>query len=264
MAVNPTLQRLRPLLLGTSGVLAFLGIWEIASRLNWVNAKYVPPATETLARLGGFLSNPHYWDMVGNTLLTWAWGMSMATVAGIVLGTVIGLSSFLRRATRSTIDFLRPIPSVAIIPVAVVLLGPNRGSSLVIVFFACFFVVLIQVLYGVADVDPVALDTQRSFGVGRIRRFFHLVFPTALPYLMTGIRLAATVAMILTVTGELLIGTPGIGRLLQERGNAADYAGMYATVVTAGLLALAINVTVRFIERRVLSWHQSVRGEVLV
>jgi ABC-type nitrate/sulfonate/bicarbonate transport system permease component len=66
------------------------------------------------------------------------------------------------------------------------------------------------------------------------------------------------------VTGELLIGTVGIGRLLMERGNVGDYAGVYAVVVTAGLLALIINLIIRLIERRALAWHQSVRGEVIV
>src|SRR5690606_32058807 len=149
-------------------------------------------------------------------------GMAIATVGGVVLGTVIGLSPFLRRYTRTTIEFLRPIPSVAIIPVAVVLLGPDRDASLVIVVFATFWQILIQVLYGVADVDPVARDTQRSFGIGTTSRFFFLVFPTSLPYLMTGIRLGATVAMILTVTGELLIGAVGIGWLLMERNAVGD------------------------------------------
>jgi ABC-type nitrate/sulfonate/bicarbonate transport system permease component len=255
--------RTRPIVLGVAGVIAFLAVWELATRLGWVNARYVPAASETLTSFGGFLLDRHFWRMVGDTMLTWLIGMSVATGLAIVLGTTIGLSSFLRNYTRTTIEFLRPIPSVAIIPIAVVLLGPDRDSSLVIVIFATFWQVLIQVLYGVADVDPVARDTQRSFGIGPFRRFVHLVLPTTLPYLMTGIRLGATVAMILTVTGELLIGSVGIGRLMMERSTVGDYAGTYAVVLTAGLLALAINLLVRGIERRVLSWHQSVRGEVL-
>src|SRR5690606_24137044 len=99
----------------------------------------------------------------------------------------------------------------------------------------------------------------RSFGLGPLSRFTHLVFPTSLPYLMTGIRLGATVALILTVTGELIIGVPGIGRLLTFRATAGDYAGVYAMVVAAGILALIINLIVRAIERRVLAWHESVR-----
>ncbi len=258
------IRRARPAVLGVAGVLAFLLVWQLAVGLGWVNARYVPPPTDTFAAFGAFLTDRYFWRMVGDTMLTWLIGMSIATVLGVVLGTVIGLSPFLRAYTRTTIEFLRPIPSVAIIPVAVVFLGPDRDSSLVIVVFATFWQILIQVLYGVADVDPVARDTQRSFGIDSGGRFLHLVLPTALPYLMTGIRLGATVAMILTVTGELLIGAPGIGRLLMERSSVGDYPGVYAIVLTAGLLALGINLIIRAIERRVLSWHQSVRGEVIL
>ena len=258
------LQSARVVLLGAAGILTFLAVWELAVRLSWVNASYVPPPTAVFSALGSFLLDRHYWEAVGNTMLTWVIGMVVATIAGIVLGTLIGLSPFLRRYTRSTIEFLRPIPSVAIIPVAIILQGPDRDASLIIVVFATFWQILIQVLYGVADIDPVARDTQRSFGLGRGRQFLFLVFPTALPYLMTGIRLGATVALILTVTGELLIGTPGIGQLLIERATAGDYAGVYSMIVTAGLLALIINLIIRAVERRALAWHQSVRGEVLV
>ena len=264
MTTNTFTTRLRPVLLGVLGVLAFLALWEAASRLAWVNPTYVPPASETLAALGRFAVDRYFWGVVGDTMITWSIGMLIATTAAVVLGTIIGLSPFLRRYTRTTIEFLRPIPSVAIIPIAVVLFGVTREASLVIVVFATFWQILIQVLYGVADIDPVARDTQYSFGISANRRFLFLVLPTALPYLMTGIRLGATVAMILTVTGELLIGARGIGWLLLQRSSAGDYAGVYALVLTAGVLALILNLIIRVIERRLLAWHQSVRGEVLV
>lgn len=255
-------RRLRPVLLGLAGVLGFLALWQLAATVGWVNGKYVPPPTEVFGALGRMALDLHYWRTIGNTLITWAIGLSIAGVLALVLGTVVGLVPWLRRYTRSTVEFLRPIPSVAIIPLAILLFGYDREASLVIVVFATFWQIFIQTLYGVADVDPVARDTMRSFGMPAPSRFRHLVLPTALPYVMTGIRLGATVALILTVTGELIIGVDGIGRLLVQRGTAADYAGVYALVVTAGLLALVINLLVRVVERRVLSWHQSVRAEV--
>jgi ABC-type nitrate/sulfonate/bicarbonate transport system permease component len=257
-------RRLQSALLGVAGILTFLAIGQIAPSLGWVNGRYVPPTSDVLASLGGFVLDLNYWRTIGNTLITWALGLAIAGVLAIVLGIVVGMVPFLRRATRSTIEFIRPIPSVAIIPLAILMFGLDRDASLVIVVFATFWQIFIQVLYGVADVDPVARDTQRSFGISAVDRFRHLVLPTALPYIMTGIRLAATVALILTVTGELIIGTPGIGRLLTQRATAADYPGVYALVVTAGVLALVINLIVRLIERRVLSWHQSVRAEVVL
>jgi ABC-type nitrate/sulfonate/bicarbonate transport system permease component len=257
-------RRLQPVLLGLGGVLAFLGVWQLATTVGWVNGRYVPPPTEVFAALGRMALDLHYWRTIGNTLTTWAIGLGIAGVLALVLGTVIGLIPLLRRHTRSTVEFLRPIPSVAIIPLAILMFGYDREASLVIVVFATFWQIFIQTLYGVADVDPVARDTMRSFGMSASARFRHLVLPTALPYIMTGVRLGATVALILTVTGELLIQVDGIGRLLTQRGTAADYAGVYALVVTAGLLALVINTVVRIVERRVLAWHESVRAEVVL
>ncbi len=257
-------RRARSALLGAAGVLTLLLVWQASSELGWVNGTYFPPPTEVFAALGRFVLDLNYWRTIGNTLLTWAIGLAIAGVSALVLGTVVGLVPVLRRYTRSTVEFLRPIPSVAIIPLAILLFGLDRDASLVIVVYATFWQIFIQVLYGVADVDPVARDTQRSFGLGTLSRFRYLVLPTALPYIMTGVRLGATVALILTVTAELLIGAPGIGQLLTVRSTAGDYAGVYALVVTAALLALVINLLVRAVERRVLSWHQSVRAEVVL
>jgi ABC-type nitrate/sulfonate/bicarbonate transport system permease component len=257
-------RRLQPVLLGLLGMVGLLSLWQLAATVGWVNGKYVPPPTEVFTALGRLALDLHYWRTIGNTVLTWAIGLSIAAVLALVLGIVIGLIPVLRRYTRSTVEFLRPIPSVAIIPLAILLFGLDREASLVIVVFATFWQIFIQVLYGVADVDPVARDTQLSFGLSAPARFRHLVLPTALPYIMTGFRLGATVALILTVTGELIIGVDGIGRLLVQRSTAADYAGVYALVVTAGVLALIINLLVRVIERRVLAWHQSVRAEVVL
>lgn len=262
--MSRTPQLLRGVGLGVLGIVGFLALWQLAAAVGWVNARYVPPPTEVFASLGANLLDLAFWRAIGDTLLTWAIGLAISIVLAILLGTIIGLVPFLRRYTRSTVEFLRPIPSVAIIPIAIMSFGPNRDASLVIVVFATFWQIFIQVLYGVADVDPVARDTQRSFGLGPIARFVHLVFPTSLPYLMTGIRLGATVALILTVTGELIIGVPGIGRLLTLRATAGDYAGVYAMVVAAGALALIINLLVRVVERRGLAWHESVRGEVVL
>jgi ABC-type nitrate/sulfonate/bicarbonate transport system permease component len=107
----------------------------------------------------------------------------------------------------------------------------------------------------------VARDTARSFGLTRREQLSHLVLPTTLPYLMTGLRLAAAVALILAITAEMVIGNLGLGRMIELSRSAGDAAGLYALVVVTGLLGLMVNIVFRFIERRVLSWHQSVRGE---
>jgi ABC-type nitrate/sulfonate/bicarbonate transport system permease component len=134
-------------------------------------------------------------------------------------------------------------------------------AALVIIVYASFWQVFVQVLYGVADVDVVARDTARSFGLSRMSRFKNLVLPTALPYIMTGIRLAAAVALILTVTAEMVISNPGLGNTIVVAQATGDYLRVYAIVIVTGILGLLINIAFRAIERRALSWHESVRGE---
>jgi ABC-type nitrate/sulfonate/bicarbonate transport system permease component len=249
------------MLLGATGLVAFLVIWQLIPMLGLVNPQYLPQVTDVAVRLVNELRDLAFWRRLGLTMTAWGIGITVATLAAVVLGTIVGLVPFLRRATHTTVEFLRPIPSVALIPLAVLMFGIRIQAALVIIIFASFWQVFVQVIYGVADVDAVARDTARSFGLTRRERLSHLVFPTMLPYLVTGIRLAAAVALILAITAEMVIGNPGLGNMIELSRSAGDAVGMYALVVVTGVLGLLVNLVFRFIERRSLSWHQSVRGE---
>lgn len=257
-------SRASSLALGAGGIILFLLIWEAAPRLGLVNERFLPPASAVLAQLGRYLVEPEFWSDVADTMTSWALGLAIASIAAVVIGLIIGSSQFLRRATHTTIEFLRPIPSVALIPLAVLLFGQRIESTLLLVVYAAFWQVLLQVLYGIADVDKVADDTARSYGLGRLARIRYVVWPTTLPYLMTGLRLAAAVALILAITAELIIGTPGLGKQIADTQAGGAVTSMYALVLATGMIGVLINLVARAVERRVLSWHQSVRGEVIV
>jgi ABC-type nitrate/sulfonate/bicarbonate transport system permease component len=249
-------------LLGVLGILIFLGIWELLPLLGIVDGRFLPPASAAIADLVTKFGDPVFWTAVWDTMVAWLIGMVISVVAAAVLGFVIGSSSFLRKFTNSTIEFLRPVPSVALIPLAVLLFGVGIESALLLIVYACFWQVLIQVLYGVADVDVVAMDTAKSYGMGPMARVRYVVFPTALPYLMTGIRLAAAVALILAITAQLIIGTPGLGAEIARAQSGGAYVSMYSLVLATGLLGVIINIIMRAIERQILSWHTSIRSEV--
>lgn len=250
-------------LLGIAGIAGFLVIWELLPLLGVVNARFMPPAHEAIVDLFRNFGLALFWVAVWDTMLQWVIGMAIAVVSAAVLGFIIGSSTFLRKFTNSTIEFLRPVPSVALIPLAVLLLGVGMESALLLIVYACFWQVLIQVLYGVADVDSVAMNTARSYGLGAFARVRYVVFPTALPYLMTGIRLAAAVALILAITAQLIIGSPGLGAEIAKAQSGGAYVSMYSLVLATGLLGVLINLVMRVIERQILSWHTSVRTEVV-
>lgn len=252
------------LALGAAGLAAFLALGEAVPRLGLVKEAYFPPTSRIAGALGDELADSAFWTALGDTLTGWALGLAIAVGAGIVAGVIVSVVPHLREATASTIEFLRPIPSVALIPLAVLLYGTELRSVLLLVVYASFWQILIQVLYGVQDVDPVAEETARCYGLGTWARVRHVLWPTALPYVMTGVRLAAAVALILVITAELVIGAPGLGARIAVAQTSQAVPEMYALIVVTGVLGLLINVGARTVERRALAWHQSVRGEVAV
>ncbi|GAA2302554.1 aliphatic sulfonate ABC transporter permease SsuC [Glycomyces scopariae] len=258
---RPRPRPVPPLLLGAAGVAAALLAGQLLPLTPLVDPRYFPTTGAVLGALAEDLTRAEFWRALADTLTAWALGLAIAVAAGAALGILIGSLPPVRAATASTIEFLRPIPSVALVPLAVLLFGTRLPSTLLLVVYAAFWQVLVQVLAGVRDIDPVAADTAKSLRLTAWQRLARLAWPTALPYLMTGVRLAATVALVLAVTAELVIGSPGLGNeiAVAQTSGAADR--MYALILVAGALGVLVNLGVRLLEREVLSWHPAVRGD---
>jgi ABC-type nitrate/sulfonate/bicarbonate transport system permease component len=254
-------DRRRQPALGALGLLLLVGLIEVLPRAGLVDERFLPPFSTMARSLAEQLTLADFWTALGQTLRGWALGLALAMVSGIVAGVVIGSVPLLRAVTASTIEFLRPIPSVALIPLVVLIYGSRPQSALVLVGYAAFWQVLVQVLYGVADVDPVVRDTARSYRFSRWAVVRSVLLPTALPYVVTGFRLAASVALILEITAELIIGVPGLGRSIGVAQSSGAVAQTYALVIVVGLVGVAVNASARAAERRVLRWHTSVRSD---
>jgi ABC-type nitrate/sulfonate/bicarbonate transport system permease component len=213
----------------------------------------------TVQALWELVKTGAFWSALGHTVRGWAVGLGVAAGLAIPIGIVLGSSSFAAAAFRVPIEFLRPIPSAALIPVLFLTLGTNLKSEVFLASFGAFWPLLIQTMYGVRDVDPIATDTARSFGLGRLERLTRVTLPSAVPYIVTGMRISSTVALILAFTAELFMGTPGLGHLL----NYAETFGLndqiYAIALATGFLGVAIHFAVVGLERRILRWHPSQR-----
>ena len=202
----------------------------------------------------------HFWTSFAQTVRGWALGLALATILAVPIGIFLGTNQFALRALRVPIEFLRPIPSAALIPLLFLTLGTTLQSEIFLATFGAFWPLLIQTIYGVRDVDPLALDTGRSFGLGRLESLYRITLPSAVPYILTGFRIASQVSLILAFTAELFMGIPGLG---QEVNFASSYGlneELYAYALATGILGLAIHFAVSAAERRVLRWHPSQRG----
>jgi ABC-type nitrate/sulfonate/bicarbonate transport system permease component len=245
-----------------AGLLAVLATFELLSRAELINSRFFPPISEMIGRLVEEAGTSDFWTAVGNTLQGWALGLGIACAIAIPAGILIGSTPLLYRALRGVIEFLRPIPSVALIPLAVLIYGSGLESKVFLAAFASTWPLLMQTLYGVQDVDPVATDTARSFGFSRGARLVRVTLPSAVPYIATGVRISAAVALILVVTAELVIGSPGLGRQINLARQGSNVELMYALILATGLLGMAVNALFTRAEHRVLHWHPSQRREV--
>jgi ABC-type nitrate/sulfonate/bicarbonate transport system permease component len=241
-------------------VLSVLALFELLSRAELISSRYFPPPTEIFAALVDQAQTPEFWEAVGQTLQGWALGLGIAAAIAIPGGILIGSSRLLYRSVRVVIEFLRPIPSVALVPLAVLIYGSGLESKVFLAAFASTWPLLMQTLYGVQDVDPVATDTARSFGFSRPQRLLRVTLPGAVPYIATGVRISASVALILAVTAELVIGSPGLGRAINVARQSEATDIMYALIVATGLLGWVLNALFARAERRVLHWHPSQRA----
>lgn len=241
------------------GVSVLLLMLELASRTGVVPATWFPPVTVVYAELFRLVQDASLWSDVALTLQGWGAGLLIAAALAIPIGMMIGSNETAYRSTRAAIEFLRPIPSVALIPLAVLIWGVGLSTKVFLAAFAAFWPLLFQALYGVREVDPVARDTFRSYRIGRFGRIRHLIVPSAAPFVATGMRISSSIALILAVTAEMVIGTPGLGRSIVLAQSSAAIVTMYALILVAGLLGWLLNGALERVERRTLRWHPSQR-----
>jgi len=251
--------RLVPLLAGALSIAGFLALWQVVSKAGLISEQDLPAMTTTFQELWAMMHTRDFWVAFGQTVRGWALGLGIATALAVPIGILIGSSQFAGRAFRVPIEFLRPIPSAALIPLLFLTLGTTLKSEVFLAAFGAFWPLLVQTIYGVRDVDPVALDTARSFGIGRFERLYRIKLPSAVPYIATGLRISSAVALILAFTAELFMGIPGLGQIM----NVAESFGLtkqvYALAVATGVLGLAIYMVFSALERRALRWHPSQR-----
>jgi ABC-type nitrate/sulfonate/bicarbonate transport system permease component len=247
------------MVLGALGSLTALALWELAVAVGILPAADVPSATDVLAEFVRLLGTSAFWDAVWRTLWGAAVGLGLAVAVGVPIGMLMGSSLLVHHALRPTVEFLRPVPGVALIPLIVLIWGQNVRTVWTLVAFACVWPMLIQSLYGAQGIDEVARDTARSFRLTRVERIRFLIVPGTLPYIATGIRISASMALIVAVSVELLTGAPGLGSAIVRAQDATRFTEMYALIVASGVLGIAINLVFGRAERHFLRWHQSQR-----
>jgi ABC-type nitrate/sulfonate/bicarbonate transport system permease component len=219
----------------------------------------IPAPGAIVSSLASDMQTSRLWDGVLDSVGAWAIGLGIVVVVGVPVGVLLGSSRVLYAATRHTVEFLRMIPSIAALPLLVFVYGVGFQLTVVLVVLTALWPLLLQSMYGVHDVDPVARDTARVYGLGRVRVFSRVTMPSVAPYVATGLRLSGTIALVVAIATSLVVGGSGLGALIASASNSGQNPLMYGRILLAGILGLILTGALIAAERRVLHWHPSQR-----
>ncbi|TNM36537.1 ABC transporter permease [Nocardioides albidus] len=254
--IHEPLSRRSEVVLGVAGVLGSALVLELLIRLEIVTGSGLPLPSAVADQARGLLGDVDFWSQILYTLREWMLGLAIASVAGVVLGGLMGASRTVFKLFALTVEILRPLPAIAVGPLLVLLIGDGMLPLAVTVAIACTWPILFNSMYAAKAVDPVAIQTARTLHVSPLGILTRIRLPAALPFMFTGIRVAASIGLIVAVSAELLLGNGvGIGGyILLASTSASNLDAVYAATLVAGVMGVLVSVLFAVADRLLFGW----------
>lgn len=236
---------------------ALLALWWFASHGQWVSKVFLPTPEGTWASLWEGLVRGDLLAFTGGTVARNVQGWLLACATGVALGAAIGVSAQARAFLQPTLEFLRPLPASAIIPLAIAIWGLSATMVLAVVAFGALWPVLLGTVHGFASVEPRLNEVARCLDLSRAAYVWKIGLPNALPDILAGMRLSMTVALIVAVVGEMIASQEGLGQAILLAARSFRASELFAGIVLLGAIGFASNALLALAERRLLRWQQA-------
>ncbi len=230
--------------------------WSVISSHRWVSPVFLPaPGRAWTALVRGAESGDLLQDVLA-TVQRMVIGWVIASVLGIALGCVIGLSATARIWLTPTLEFIRPLPASAIIPVGIAFFGLSDTMVLGVIAFGAIWPTLLATVHGFGSIEPRLIEVGRSLLLPWFQVVWKIALPNALPEILAGMRFGLTVALILAVVGEMLAGQEGLGLRVLLAARAFRAPDLFAGVIVLGLLGLTTTQCLGWATNRLLRWQR--------
>lgn len=246
---------------GLAALLALLLLWEISSRRSSIIHYYFPPVSQIFASFFNLIVSGELLRHLLVSLSRFIRGYLIAATFAVTFGIILGYFRFLYSLFEALIEFLRPMPSVAIIPVAILFLGIGDPMIVAVTVYACTWPILINTIDGVRNIDRTLIDTGRTFGLGRWKILARIAFPAASPYIVTGLRISLAIALILVTTSEMVVGGSGVGFFILDEERSLRTSNMYAGIMLVALLGYTLNRLFLALEAKTMAWHRGMTAK---
>ena len=242
--------------LGSLGVFAaIMALWWVASYAGWISRVFLPTPEATFNSLRQGLVDGDLLAFSGATLLRMVEGWLLASVIGVALGALIGISATARAWLQPTLEFMRPLPASALLPLAISIFGLNPNMVLSVVAFGAMWPVLLATVHGFAAVEPRLREVAICLQLSRSAFISKVGLPNALPDILAGMRLSLTVSLIVSVVGEMIASQPGLGQAILLAARSFRASELFAGIVLLGLIGFASSALLAIFEKRFLKWQ---------
>ena len=248
MTVTATLWRYSPLL-----ILAL--VWELIPRAGLISAEVLPPLSAVSIRFGE-LAVDDLWQQTARSMVRGGIGFFAAVVLGVAAGVLMAWYRPVLMLLNPVFRCFYPMPKSALIPLTIMWIGIGDPSKATLIFIGCLLPIVMSAFNAARGVDDVLLWSARGMGATEREVLWEVVVPASLPEILNGIRISLALSFILMVAGELIIGNDGIGYLISLLGEAGDYAGMFAGVVTISAVGFMADRFCVALTRRLLIWRE--------
>lgn len=241
---------------------AAIALWQLLTANDvrlWLRFDTLPTVTEIVTALGNRIATPEYWLDLGQSLIRILTGFALAAVAGVVTGILLGRSAKFANVFGPLTELARPIPAIAIVPVAILLFPTDEAGIVFITFLAAYFPIMVSTRHAVRALPTLWEDSVRTLGGSRWDVIVRVVLPGILPGVFGGLSVGIGVAWICVISAEMISGRLGVGYRTWQAYTVLAYPDVFVGIITIGVLGFVTSAAVELIGRRITRWLP--RGE---
>jgi len=232
-----------------------LALWELASG-RLVPAAILPPFSATAAQIVALGSSPEFHGHMTDTLFRGFAGILLATLLAVPMGLAMARNDRIRRTLEPVVSLTYPVPKSPLIPLVIFWLGIGNASRITLAVIGSFLPILLSSFNGADAVERELLWSARSMGVSRLEEVYEVVFPAAIPTILTGVRIGLIFSFVIIVSSEMILAQTGLGVLVTDYGQFGQYAKVFAVISWIAILVAGIDRLYLLLTNRLLSWSE--------
>ncbi|WP_448811779.1 ABC transporter permease [Agromyces bauzanensis] len=250
-------RRWRDLALSIGTPLVLLATWEISARVGWIDGRLFTPPISILSTGADMIASGALLEDLIPSVLRLLAGFAFAAFFGVLAGLLMGVWRPVRAALGPLFTVLFAVPKVAILPLFLLIFGLNETPRIFVVFIAVFFIVQINTLAGIIEIDKRILEAGRAYNATGFKQFWYVLLPGAMPTIFTSFRVAAGLAVVVVVSVEFVAANSGLGYLIWNSWQLFQPAQMYVGLIVVSIIGAVMTGLILLVERLALPWKYS-------